>query len=161
MIESTHAGILAFVLIFFLTKAYAWFAKCFHVVTEAVIYLYLQANTIYGAIRGLEVWTECAGMTPVGTQNQGYPLLQYEGTVFMRLSLVARQTAPNPTTWMTPWPPRGQRRQSTLRCQRWVRTPTGSVGPLGRQTRPPGRVPDPSGGVRATHRRVLGFQGKE
>jgi hypothetical protein len=64
MIESTHAGILAFVLIFFLTKAYAWFAKCFHVVTEAVIYLYLQANTIYGAIRGLEVWTECAGMTP-------------------------------------------------------------------------------------------------
>jgi hypothetical protein len=35
----------------------------------------------------------------VVTQNQGYPLLQYEGTVSMRLSLVMRQTAPNPTTW--------------------------------------------------------------
>jgi hypothetical protein len=51
----------------------------------------------------------------VGTQNQGYPLLQYEGTVSMRLSLVARQTAPNPTTWAALGPPRGQRRQSTLR----------------------------------------------
>jgi hypothetical protein len=29
------------------------------------------------------------------------------------------------------------------------------------QTRPLGRVPDPSGGVRATHSRVPGFQGKE
>jgi hypothetical protein len=35
----------------------------------------------------------------IGTLNQGYPLLQYEGTVSMRLSLVARQIAPDPTTW--------------------------------------------------------------
>jgi hypothetical protein len=42
-----------------------------------------------------------------GTLNQGYPLLQYEGTVSMRLSLVARQIAPNPTTWAAPGPPRG------------------------------------------------------
>jgi hypothetical protein len=65
----------------------------------------------------------------VGTLNQGYPLLQYEGTVSMQLSLVARQTAPNPTTWAALGPPRGQRRQSTLRYQRWVRTPTGGAGP--------------------------------
>jgi hypothetical protein len=97
----------------------------------------------------------------VGTQNQGYLLLQYEGTVSMRLSLVAWQTMPNPTMWAAPGPPRGQRRQSTLRGQRWVRTPTGSVGPLDIQTRPLGRVPYPSGGVWATHSRVPGFQGKE
>jgi hypothetical protein len=93
----------------------------------------------------------------IGTLNQGYPLLQYEGTVSMRLSLVARQTAPNPTTWAAPGPPRGQRRQSTLRYQLWVETPTGGAGPLDTQTRPLGRVPDPSGGVRATHSRVPGF----
>jgi hypothetical protein len=97
----------------------------------------------------------------IDTQNQGYPLLQYEGTVSMRLSSIARQTAPNPTTWAAPGPPRGQRRQSTLRCQWWVRTPTGSAGPLDIQTRPLGRVPDPLGGVQATHSRVPGFQGKE
>jgi hypothetical protein len=100
-------------------------------------------------------------MPLVGTLNQGYPLLQYEGTVSMRLSLVARQTVPNPTTWAAPGPPRGQRRQSTLRYQRWIRTPTGGAEPLDTQTRPLGRVPDPLGGVRATHSRVPGFQGKE
>jgi hypothetical protein len=100
----------------------------------------------------------------VGTLNQGYPLLQYEVTVSMRLSLVARQIAPNPTTWAAPGPPRGQRRQYTQMCQRWVRTPTVSAGPLDThtgppqvQTRPRGRIPDPSGGVRATYSRVLGF----
>jgi hypothetical protein len=99
----------------------------------------------------------------VGTQNQGYLLLQYEGTVSMRLSLVARQTTPNPTTWAAPGPPRGQRRRSTLRCQRWVRTPTGSTGPLDTQTGLPGGVqnphkykPDPWDGVRATHRVTVG-----
>jgi hypothetical protein len=44
----------------------------------------------------------------VGTLNQAYPLLQYDGTVSMWLSLVARQTTPNPTTWAAPgaatWP---------------------------------------------------------
>jgi hypothetical protein len=111
---------------------------------------------------------EAGPRATVGTQNQGYPLLQYEGTVSMRLSLVARQTTPNPTTWAAPGPPRGQRRQSTIRCQWWVRTPKytdrtswrGSKPPQV-QTRPLKRAPDPSGGVRATHSRVPGFQGKE
>jgi hypothetical protein len=111
----------------------------------------------------------------IGTLNQGYPLLQYEGTVSMRLSLVTRQTASDPTTWAAPGPPRGQRRQYTPRWQQWVRTPTGKcqtpgytdrtsgrgLGPPQVQTRPLGRVPDPSGGVRATHSRVSGFQGGE
>jgi hypothetical protein len=64
----------------------------------------------------------------------------------MQLSLVARQSAPNPTTRAAPGPPRGQRRQSTLRCQWWVRTPTGSAGPLETQIGPLGQAPDPSGG---------------
>jgi hypothetical protein len=113
----------------------------------------------------------------IGTLNQGYPLLQYEGTVSMRLSLVARLTALDRTTWVAPGPPCGQRRQYTPRCQQWVRTPTGKCwtpgytdwtsgrgsGPPQVQTRPLGRVPDPSGGggVQATHSRVPGFQGKE
>jgi hypothetical protein len=75
-------------------------------------------------------------------------------TVPTQLSLVARETTPNPTTWAAPGPPRGQRRQSTLRCQRWVRTPRYTNQTLG-------WVPGPSGGVRATHSRVPGFQRKE
>jgi hypothetical protein len=82
-------------------------------------------------------------MISVGTQNQGCPLLQYEGTGSMRLSLVARHTAPNPTTWAALGSPRGQRRRSTLRCQRWVRTPTGSTGPLDTQTGLPGGIQNP------------------
>jgi hypothetical protein len=46
----------------------------------------------------------------VGTLNQGYPLLQYEGTVPVRQSLAARWTAPDPTTWTAPRAPRGQKR---------------------------------------------------
>jgi hypothetical protein len=61
----------------------------------------------------------------VSTLEQGYPLLQYEGAVSMRLSLVAWRTIPDPTTWTTPGPPRGQERQYTPWCQQWVRTPTG------------------------------------
>jgi hypothetical protein len=47
----------------------------------------------------------------VGTLKQGYPLLQYEDALPSRLSLVAWQTAPDPTTWTAPGLPRGQRRQ--------------------------------------------------
>jgi hypothetical protein len=111
----------------------------------------------------------------VSTLEQGYPLLQYEGAVSMRLSLVAWRTVPAPTTWMALGPPHGQERQYTPRWRQWVRTPTGkcrtpgcTARTSGRgsrppqvQTRPLGRVPDPSGGVRATHNGVPGFQGKE
>jgi hypothetical protein len=48
----------------------------------------------------------CLGATVI-TLKQGYPLLQYEGAVSMRLSLVAWRTVPAPTTWMAPGPPRG------------------------------------------------------
>jgi hypothetical protein len=43
----------------------------------------------------------------VGTLKQGYPLLQYEGAESMRLSLVAWQTAPDPTTRTAPGLPCG------------------------------------------------------
>jgi hypothetical protein len=92
----------------------------------------------------------------VGTLKQGYPLLQCEGTVPTRLSLVMWRTAPDPTTWMAPGPPCGQRRQYPPRYQRWVRTPMGKCrtpaytdqtsgqgpGPPRVQTGPPGRVLD-------------------
>jgi hypothetical protein len=78
----------------------------------------------------------------VGTLKYGYPLLQYGNVVPARLSLAAWRTAPDPTTWTAPRPPRGQRRQYPPRYQRWVRTPWGSVGPLHIRTRPPGRVQD-------------------
>jgi hypothetical protein len=111
----------------------------------------------------------------VGTLNQGYPLLEYEDTVPAQLSLVARFTSPGPSTWVTPGPPHDQKRRCTPRWRQWVRTPTGkcrspgctaqSSGRGSRpphvQTRPLGRVPDPSRGVRATHSRAPGFQGKE
>jgi hypothetical protein len=64
-------------------------------------------------------------LVSVGTLKQGYPLLQYEGAVSTRLSLVAWQTTPDPTTRTAPGPPRGQRRQCAPRHQQWVRTPTG------------------------------------
>jgi hypothetical protein len=53
----------------------------------------------------------------VGTLKQGYPLLRYEDTVPKRLSLVAWQAAPDPTTWRPPGPPRGQRRRYAPRHQ--------------------------------------------
>jgi hypothetical protein len=51
------------------------------------------------------------GLETVSTLEQGYPLLQYEGAESTRLSLVAWQTAPDPTTRAAPGPPRGQRRR--------------------------------------------------
>jgi hypothetical protein len=53
----------------------------------------------------------------VSTLEQGYPLLQYEGAVSMRLSLVAWRTAPNPTTWTAPGPPHGQKSRYPPRYQ--------------------------------------------
>jgi hypothetical protein len=93
---------------------------------------------------------------PVGTLKQGYPLLQYEGTESMRLSLVTWQTTPDPTTWAAPGPPHDRRRHYPPRYQRWVRTPMGRCrtpaytdqtsrqGPElpQAQTGPPGRVLD-------------------
>jgi hypothetical protein len=35
----------------------------------------------------------------VGTLNQGYPLLQYEGAALVRHLQVTRRAAPDPTTW--------------------------------------------------------------
>jgi hypothetical protein len=111
----------------------------------------------------------------VSTLEMGYPLLQYEGVVSIRLSLVVWRTTHDPTTWATPGPPRGQKRRHTPRWRQWVRTPTGKCRTPGRttrtsvrgsrppqvRTRPLEWVPDPSGGVQATHSRVPGFQGKE
>jgi hypothetical protein len=80
---------------------------------------------------------------PVGTLNRGYPLLQYEGAESMRLSLVTWQTAPDPTTWAAPGPPRGQRRRYTPRCQQSVRTPTGKCRTPGYTDRTSGQGPEP------------------
>jgi hypothetical protein len=46
----------------------------------------------------------------VGTLNQGYPLLQYKDVVHVRRLLVARRTAPDPTTWAGLGAPRGKER---------------------------------------------------
>jgi hypothetical protein len=72
----------------------------------------------------------------------GYPLLQYEGAVSMRLSLVMWRTTHDTTTWTAPEPPRSQEGQHTPRWQQWVRTPRESVGPLDAQPRPLGEVQD-------------------
>jgi hypothetical protein len=81
----------------------------------------------------------------VGTLKQGYPLLQYEGAESMRVSLVTWQTAPDPTTWAAPGPPRGRRRRYTPMCQtvnNGSEPPRESVGPLDTQPGPPGKVQD-------------------
>ena len=46
----------------------------------------------------------------VGTLNQGYPLLQYEGAAPIRHLLVTRRAAPDPTTWAGLRAPRGEER---------------------------------------------------
>jgi hypothetical protein len=60
----------------------------------------------------------------VGTLNQVYPLLQYENTVPVQLSLAAWWTAPDSTTWAVPRTPRDQKRWYTLGCHQWVQTST-------------------------------------
>jgi hypothetical protein len=49
----------------------------------------------------------------VGTQNQGYPILQHEGTAPMRRPLATRRTAPDPTGWDGQRAPRGMERHHT------------------------------------------------
>jgi hypothetical protein len=44
----------------------------------------------------------------VGTLNQGYPLLQYEGAAPVRHLLVTRGATPDPTTWAGLRAPRGK-----------------------------------------------------
>jgi hypothetical protein len=46
----------------------------------------------------------------VGTLNQGYPLLQYEGAAPVRHLQATRRAAPDPTTWVGLGPPRGKER---------------------------------------------------
>jgi hypothetical protein len=46
----------------------------------------------------------------VGTLNQGYPLLQYEGAALVRHLQVTRRAAPDPTAWAGLGPPRGKER---------------------------------------------------
>jgi hypothetical protein len=82
-------------------------------------------------------------MVSISTLEQGYPLLQYEGAVSMRLSLIVWRTVPAPTTWTAPGPPHGQERQSTPWCQQWVRTPTGKCRTPGYTDRTPETGPGP------------------
>jgi hypothetical protein len=49
----------------------------------------------------------------IGTQNQGYPLLQHEDTAPMRRPLATRRTAPDPTGWVGQRAPRGRERHHT------------------------------------------------
>jgi hypothetical protein len=100
---------------------------------------------------------EAGPRATVSTLEMGYSLLQYEGAVSMRLSLVTWRTTHDPTTWTAPGPPRSQERQYTPRWRKWIPTPTGKCRTPGRtaqasgrgsrppkiQTRPLGRVPDP------------------
>jgi hypothetical protein len=46
----------------------------------------------------------------VGTLNQGYPLLRYEGAAPVRHTQVIRRAAPDPTTWAGIGAPRGKER---------------------------------------------------
>jgi hypothetical protein len=46
----------------------------------------------------------------IGTLNQGYPLLRYEGAAPVRHLQVIRRAAPNPTTWARLGAPRGMER---------------------------------------------------
>jgi hypothetical protein len=79
----------------------------------------------------------------VSTLEKGYPLLQYEGSVSMRLSLVAWRTTHDPTMWTAPGPPRGQERQYTPWCQQWAQTPTGKCRTPGYTARTSGQGPGP------------------
>jgi hypothetical protein len=54
--------------------------------------------------------TNAVGMEGVGTQNQGYLLLQHEDAAPMRRPLAARRTTPNPTGWAGQRAPRGRER---------------------------------------------------
>jgi hypothetical protein len=111
----------------------------------------------------------------ISTLEMGYPLLQYEGAVSIRLSLVAWRTTHDPTTRTAPGPPRGRKDNILQGINGGSGPPRESVGPLHIQTGPPGRVQDPRGyrpdprdgsrtslcRVRATLIRVPGFWDEE
>jgi hypothetical protein len=61
----------------------------------------------FGPTCGLVSSPEVGPRATVSTLEQGYLLLQYEGALSMRLSLVAWQTVPDPTTWTVLGPPYG------------------------------------------------------
>jgi hypothetical protein len=58
----------------------------------------------------------------VGTLNQGYPLLQYEGTAPVRHLLVTRRAAPDPHHMGRPKGTTWRGRMIRPRKHRWVRT---------------------------------------
>jgi hypothetical protein len=106
----------------------------------------------------------------VGTMNQGYPLLQYKGTMSKRLSLVTRQTAPDP-----PPPPGGLRGRHVAGGDDILQGVNIGSGPPREVLDPWIHRPDfrtgfrtstgtnqtPGTGPGATHSKVPGFQGKE
>jgi hypothetical protein len=66
----------------------------------------------------------------VSTLEMGYPLLQYEGDVSMRLSLIAWRTTQDPTTRMALGPPRGREDNILQGINGGFGPPWESVGPL-------------------------------
>jgi hypothetical protein len=68
--------------------------------------------------------------TSVGTLNQGYPLLQYEGAAPVRHVQATRRAAPDPTTWAGLGAPRGKERQYFPGCIDGSGPPQRDTGPL-------------------------------
>jgi hypothetical protein len=85
---------------------------------------------------------EAGPRATVSTLEMGYPLLQYEGAVSMRLSLVAWRTTHDLTMRTAPGPPRGREDNIFQGINGGSGPPRESVGPLHIRTGPPGRVQD-------------------
>jgi hypothetical protein len=71
----------------------------------------LMLHEIGGEVDSADVVAVDEGGTlkgAIGTLNQGYPLLQYEGATPVRRLLVTRRVAPDPTTWAGLRAPRGE-----------------------------------------------------
>jgi hypothetical protein len=62
----------------------------------------------YSCIDSLKYWTR---EEPIGTLNQGYPLLQHEDAAPMRRPQATRRTVPGPAAWAGQRAPRGKKRQ--------------------------------------------------
>jgi hypothetical protein len=93
-------------------------------------------------------------LAPVGTLNQGYPLLQHKGIAPMRRLLVAWRTAPNSTGWAGQRAPRGEERHHASVRPDLHR---GSPGPyIHTGLEPPGRSEPRQG---SEPRRTLGYAG--
>jgi hypothetical protein len=82
-------------------------------------------------------------MVFVGTLDQGYPLLWYEGTITVRLSLATQRTAPRVSREQLRWHSRRQRHQGPdLLKKAWApvrttRTPeVKQPGAIGRSSDP-------------------------